>query len=32
LHAHSDARARIRAALLPRSIWDRMLAPFSRAG
>jgi hypothetical protein len=32
LHAHSDARTRIRAALLPRSIWDRMLAPFSRAG
>jgi hypothetical protein len=32
LHTHSDARTSIRAALLPRSIWTRMLAPFSRAG
>jgi transglutaminase-like putative cysteine protease len=29
-HAHWGTR--IRAALLPRSIWDRMLVPFSRAG
>jgi hypothetical protein len=32
LHTHSDARTSLRAALLPRSIWTRMLAPFSRAG
>ena len=32
LHANSDTRIRLRAALVPRSIWDRLLAPFSRAG
>ena len=32
LRTHLDPRTRLRAALLPRSIWDRMLAPFSRAG
>ncbi|GAB3036217.1 DUF3488 and transglutaminase-like domain-containing protein [Parafrigoribacterium mesophilum] len=32
LRTHSDVRTRLRAALLPRSIWDRMLAPFNRAG
>ncbi len=32
LHTHSDPPTRVHAALLPRSIWYRMLAPFSRAG
>ena len=32
LRTHAPWGTRIRAALLPRSIWDRMLVPFSRAG
>jgi transglutaminase-like putative cysteine protease len=32
LRMHADRSTRIRAALAPRSIWDRMFAPFSRAG
>ena len=32
IRTQSRVRIRVRAALLPRSIWGRILAPFSRAG
>lgn len=32
IRTQSRVRTRVRAALLPRSIWGRILAPFSRAG